>query len=299
MTNKQLFNHTLPIYSVLIYKLIQRPSVTALLLYKHTVLNNIQKILSEGGNYLILEALLGELTALFRPRLMEYFMRNYDFNFLEVPICQESLHVLYEYSEHRPNEKKPEFELVRAYINRIQLSIKEQIEGLRGAKSQDGKWKFYHLKKKESEQILELMNTKPKKLFAQLDDIKRGELRENIINKYARMAKKAARLESRAMIDIFSTDNPQSAALFAAYVEIVLKQCKEHDLEEFMRLFTSNFFLTGEAQQIARVMDSITKLYHKHQEPNSEGALKSSDATYTFANAILILNTDLHNPKNE
>lgn len=27
--------------------------------------------------------------------------------------------------------------------------------------------------------------------------------------------------------------------------------------------------------------------------------LKSSDATYTFANAILILNTDLHNPKNE
>lgn len=27
--------------------------------------------------------------------------------------------------------------------------------------------------------------------------------------------------------------------------------------------------------------------------------MKSSDATYTFANAILILNTDLHNPKNE
>ena len=66
-----------------------------------------------------------------------------------------------------------------------------------------------------------------------------------------------------------------------------------------MRLFTSNFFLTGEAQQIARVMDTITKLYFKHQDPEKEEALKSSDATYTFANAILILNTDLHNPKNE
>ena len=27
--------------------------------------------------------------------------------------------------------------------------------------------------------------------------------------------------------------------------------------------------------------------------------MKSSDATYTFANAIIILNTDLHNPRNE
>jgi hypothetical protein len=65
-----------------------------------------------------------------------------------------------------------------------------------------------------------------------------------------------------------------------------------------MRLFTSNFFLTGESQQIGRVMDTITQLYFRHQEEASR-ILKSSDATYTFANAILILNTDLHNPKNE
>jgi Sec7-like guanine-nucleotide exchange factor len=65
-----------------------------------------------------------------------------------------------------------------------------------------------------------------------------------------------------------------------------------------MRLFTSNFFLTGESQQIGRVMDTITQLYYRHQESENI-ILKSSDATYTFANAILILNTDLHNPKNE
>ena len=62
-------------------------------------------------------------------------------------------------------------------------------------------------------------------------------------------------------------------------------------------MFTSNFFLTGESQQIARILDTITKFYYSHQE-ETHRVLKSSDATYTFANAILILNTDLHNPKN-
>lgn len=65
-----------------------------------------------------------------------------------------------------------------------------------------------------------------------------------------------------------------------------------------MRLFTSNFFISGESQQIARVVDTMTQLYYSRQETGSQ-VLKSSDATYTFANAILILNTDLHNPKNE
>jgi Sec7-like guanine-nucleotide exchange factor len=42
----------------------------------------------------------------------------------------------------------------------------------------------------------------------------------------------------------------------------------------------------------------MTQLYFTRQE-ESNRVLRSSDATYTFANAILILNTDLHNPKNE
>ena len=45
-------------------------------------------------------------------------------------------------------------------------------------------------------------------------------------------------------------------------------------------------------------MDTITKLYFTHQGENQR-VIKSGDSTYTFANAILILNTDLHNPKNE
>ena len=63
-------------------------------------------------------------------------------------------------------------------------------------------------------------------------------------------------------------------------------------------MFTSNFFLTGESQQIARVLDTITRFFFSRQEEGNR-ILQSSDAVYTFANAILILNTDLHNPKNE
>ena len=44
-------------------------------------------------------------------------------------------------------------------------------------------------------------------------------------------------------------------------------------------------------------MDTITQSYYSRQD-EANRILKSSDSTYTFANAILILNTDLHNPKN-
>lgn len=135
-------------------------------------------------------------------------------------------------------------------------------------------------------------------MFKHIEATTNHDVKESIVQKYVRLIKKTSHLDSRAMINILSSDNPASGQLFAAYAELVLKQCKEHNLEEFIRLFTSNFLLTGESQQIARVLDTITKFYFDRQE-SSNRILKSSDATYTFANAILILNTDLHNPKNE
>jgi len=85
------------------------------------------------------------------------------------------------------------------------------------------------------------------------------------VTRYVRLIKKTAHLNNRSMIDILATDHPVSAELFAQYVGVVLKQCRENDLEQFMRLFTSNFFLTGESQQIARVIDTITQLFYRHQ----------------------------------
>jgi hypothetical protein len=51
------------------------------------------------------------------------------------------------------------------------------------------------------------------------------------MQKYVKLIKKSTHIENRSMIDIFSTDNSTSAKLFSYYVEIVLKQCKEYNLE--------------------------------------------------------------------
>lgn len=296
--NKHLFNYVLPLYECLMGKLVQRASIAPLLVFRHLVYNNIQRALQGGGNLIVLEALLCQLGNVFEHAYLVYFMKNYDWNYLELSICQESLNLLYEYTENRTHEKRAELELVKAYINRIHLRVKAEVERLRGERREESKWRFYQIKRKEYLELLEELNDKPKRVFKRIEGIGNQELREVAIGKHVRIVKKSAHLRNRSMIDIFSTDHPVSAQLFAAYVEVVLRECKEHNLEEFMRLFTSNFFLTGESQQIGRVMDTITQLYFSHQE-ESNRILKSSDATYTFANAILILNTDLHNPKNE
>jgi Sec7-like guanine-nucleotide exchange factor len=113
--------------------------------------------------------------------------------------------------------------------------------------------------------LLAELNEKPKKVLKRIVEMG-GDAREATVGRCVRLVKKSAHLESRAMIDILATDHPVSAELFAHYVGVVLRQCREHDLEQFMRLFTSNFFLTGESQQIARVLDTITQLYYKAQQ---------------------------------
>lgn len=74
------------------------------------------------------------------------------------------------------------------------------------------------------------MNEHPKKLFKQIEATTNNDVRESIIQKYVRLIKKTSHLESRAMINILSSDHPASAQLFAAYAELMLKQCKEHNL---------------------------------------------------------------------
>lgn len=69
-------------------KLIQKASITPLLIYKHVVLNNIDKVLKSGNNFVMLEILLSQVDNLFSKTYLLYFMKNYDWNFMEVPICQ-------------------------------------------------------------------------------------------------------------------------------------------------------------------------------------------------------------------
>ena len=57
----------------------------------------------------------------------------------------------------------------------------------------------------------------------------------------------------------------------------------------------SNFFLIGESQQINRVSEQLSKNLYE----NDKEKMENEDNVYVFLSAVLILNTDLHNPMNE
>lgn len=57
----------------------------------------------------------------------------------------------------------------------------------------------------------------------------------------------------------------------------------------------SNFFLIGESQQINRVSEQLSKYLYE----NDKEKYHHPDNVYMFCSALLILNTDLHNPQNE
>jgi hypothetical protein len=65
VNNPHLYSHLLPIYDLLLERLLQRPAITSLLLFKHLILNNIDKLLKTHSSCLLLEGLLNELGKMF------------------------------------------------------------------------------------------------------------------------------------------------------------------------------------------------------------------------------------------
>jgi cytohesin len=65
------------------------------------------------------------------------------------------------------------------------------------------------------------------------------------------------------------------------------------DFDSAIRLFLSKFMLPGEAQKIDRVMEMFAQRYYS-QNPGSFFA--NGDTCYVLAFAVIMLNTDLHNP---
>ena len=56
------------------------------------------------------------------------------------------------------------------------------------------------------------------------------DLKEHFVNKCVKIVKKTAHIENKAMINLLASDHQVSGQLFAAYAELMLKQCKEHNL---------------------------------------------------------------------
>lgn len=59
------------------------------------------------------------------------------------------------------------------------------------------------------------MNEKPKKIFKKLESISNKEIKDEIIKKYARIAKHSTHFDMKKMIDLFAANNSTSEELFA------------------------------------------------------------------------------------
>ena len=63
------------------------------------------------------------MSELFSQRCLAYFLKLYDWNFMEEDICLETLKILYEFIEDRGNEKKPEYEIYKNHLGLINKGI--------------------------------------------------------------------------------------------------------------------------------------------------------------------------------
>jgi Sec7-like guanine-nucleotide exchange factor len=65
-------------------------------------------------------------------------------------------------------------------------------------------------------------------------------------------------------------------------------------LIDALRTFTSTFYLKGEGQMITRVLETFSERYYE-QNPD---IYPNSDCIHLLTTALVMLNTDLHNPQN-
>jgi Sec7-like guanine-nucleotide exchange factor len=63
-------------------------------------------------------------------------------------------------------------------------------------------------------------------------------------------------------------------------------------IDEALRKLLREFKLPGEAQQIDRIMEKFAEAYCKH----NPGVFTAAEDAYRLAFAIIMLNTDVHNP---
>lgn len=63
-------------------------------------------------------------------------------------------------------------------------------------------------------------------------------------------------------------------------------------LDEALRKLVREFKLPGEAQQIDRIMEKFADAYCRH----NPGTFRAAEDAYRLAFAVIMLNTDVHNP---
>ncbi|OLY78073.1 hypothetical protein AYI68_g7888 [Smittium mucronatum] len=84
---------------------------------------------------------------------------------------------------------------------------------------------------------------------------------------------------------------PSSSEVLQAYLELF--DFKNKRLDEAARMLLGTFRLPGESQQISRIMQAFSAVYFSSHPPD----IATKDSAFVLSFAIIMLNTDLHNPQ--
>ena len=99
----------------------------------------------------------------------------------------------------------------------------------------------------------------------------------------------SGRINKKLLGDFIS--KPKNLPLLQAFVKLFDFRSKR--LDEALRDLLQSFRLPGEAQQIARIVEEFASIYFT----SGTGDIRSADAAYVLSYAVIMLNTDQHNPQ--
>ena len=117
-----------------------------------------------------------------------------------------------------------------------------------------------------------------------------GHLNANNANEVAMFLKSTPGIDKTVLGDYFGAKKEPNLSVFHEFVQ--LYDFDNKGLVEAIRIFLSSFRLPGEGQTVDRMMQKFAEKYFKDNPAKFEVA----DTVYVLSFAIIMLQTDLHNP---
>ena len=105
------------------------------------------------------------------------------------------------------------------------------------------------------------------------------------------MKKYSKWISKSSISDILKADN----SILEAYMNSF--DFKNMGIETALRYMIFSFHLTGEGQQIERITRFFAKKYFEDNK-ETQNLFEDDEAAWVYACAVLMLNSDLHNPSN-
>ncbi|BFZ56646.1 GDP/GTP exchange factor for ARF [Savitreella phatthalungensis] len=99
----------------------------------------------------------------------------------------------------------------------------------------------------------------------------------------------STRINKKLLGDYIS--KPKHLPLLQAFVKLF--DFHDKRIDEALRMLLQKFRLPGEAQQIERIVEQFASIYFA----TGPQAIRSSDAAFVLSYAVIMLNTDQHNPQ--